>query len=403
MAKSSGFLKRKVPEVALLVETSTTYGRDVLSGIAAYVHENSPWSVKLEQRSIREGMPGWLSSWRGDGIISRLPLEEIAEFSQRTGIPVIDMNEQVADLGLPLVFNDQYGIGQMAAEHLLERGFQQFAYIGQRGGFWSDGRYEGFSTTVAQAGYPCYEYVGTGRTVQDYQRRVWETETPLVAQWVVQLPKPIGVMACNAFRACQLLDACRQVGVAVPEQIAVIAGDDEEVACQMALPSLSAVINSGRRIGYQAAWMLDQLMQGGRLEQAKVFIPPERITTRQSTDILAISDPLVAGALQFIRQNACHGINVEDVVRAVGVSRSTLQNRFRQVLGQTIHDLILNFRIRRARALLAETALPLEEVAERSGFKYVQYMSDVFLERVGIRPGKYRAQHRPASKIPLVQ
>lgn len=210
-------------------------------------------------------------------------------------------------------------------------------------------------------------------------------------------------MACNAFRACQLLDVCRQVGVAVPEQIAVIAGDDEEVACRMALPSLSAVINSGRRIGYQAAWMLDQLMQGGRLEQTKVFIPPERITTRQSTDILAISDPLVAGALQFIRQNACHGIHVEDVVRAVDVSRSTLQNRFRQVLGQTIHDLILNFRIRRARALLAETSLPLEEVAERSGFKYVQYMSDVFLERVGIRPGKYRAQHRPASKIPLVQ
>jgi len=403
MAKPLGFLKRKTPEVALLVETSTTYGRDVLSGIAAYVRENGPWSVKLEQRSIREGMPNWLRRWRGDGIISRLPLLEMAEFSRRTGIPVIDMNEQIADLGLPLVFNDQQAIGRIAAEHLLERGFKQFAYIGQRGGFWSDGRWEGFSTAVAQAGYPCYEFVGKGRTMADYQRRIWETETPLVAQWVADLPKPIGVMACNAFRACQLLDACRQVGVAVPEQVAVIAGDEEEVACRMAIPALSAVVNSGRQIGYQAARMLDRLMHGQPLEQTKVFIPPERVITRQSTDILAINDPLVAKALEFIRHYACQGIQVEDVLQAVDVSRSTLQKRFRQVLGRTIHDLILKFRIQRVKALLAETSLPLEEVAERAGFKYVQYMSEVFYQQMGIRPGKFRLQHRLQPKIPLVK
>jgi LacI family transcriptional regulator len=381
--------------VALLVETSTSYGRNVLSGIALYVRENGPWSVNLEQRSIREGVPAWLAQWRGDGIISRLPLREIADFSRRTGIPVVDLNEQIGDLGLPLIFNDQQAIGRMAAEHLLERGFTQFGYIGQRGGFWSDGRRDGFAAAVAEAGYACDEFLGKGRTIEDYQRRVWETETPEVAKWVARLPKPTGVMACNAFRACQLAEACRLTGAAVPEQLAVIAGDDEDVACRMAIPPLSAVVNSAHQIGYEAASLLDTLMQGKPAMEPRLFIPPERVVTRQSTDITALQDPLVAAALQFIRQHACHGINVDDVLRAVLVSRSKLQDRFRRVLGRTIHDIIVGFRVERAKELLTETSLPLPDIADRTGFKYVQYLSDVFQQRVGIRPGKYRAQHTP--------
>jgi LacI family transcriptional regulator len=181
--------------------------------------------------------------------------------------------------------------------------------------------------------------------------------------------------------------------VAVPEQLAVIAGDDEDVACRMAIPPLSAVVNSAHQIGYEAASLLDTLMQGKPAAEPRLFILPERVVTRQSTDIMAIRDPLVATTLQFIREHACRGINVDDVLRAVLVSRTKLQDRVRQALGRTIHDIIVSFRVERAKELLAETSLPLPDIARRTGFKHVQYLSDVFQQRVGSRPGKYRAQH----------
>jgi LacI family transcriptional regulator len=384
--------------VALLVETSTSYGRALLRGITVYLRENGPWLVQLEQRSIREPPPRWLKEWRGDGVISRLPWRGIARYVHTKGVPAVDLNEQYADLGLPLVFNDQEAIGRLAAEHLLERGFRQFGYIGQPGGFWSDGRLDGFRQAVAAAGFACHVFQGKGRTVADYQSRVWETELDLVARWVSGLSRPAGIMACNAFRALQLLDACRLAQVAVPEQLAVIAGDNEDIACEMANPPLSAVINSAREIGYQAAAMLDALMQGRRLRQVQVFVPPRGIVTRRSTDVTAIDDPLVAQAVRFINEHNGERIGVEDVVARAAVSRTTLQNRFRRSLDRTILDVILDARINRAKGLLAHTGLSLEEVMRRSGFNHFQNFTDQFKQKVGTTPGAYR--RRFAADLP---
>ncbi len=378
------------PRVALLVETSTSYGRELLRGVTLYLRENGPWLVQLEQRSIRESPPQWLKNWRGDGVISRLAWPGIADYVRTTGVPVVDLNEQYADLGLPLVFNDQEAIGRMAGEHLLQRGFRQFGYIGQPGGFWSDGRLEGFRQAVAAAGFPCHVFQGRGRTVADYQRRVWETELDLVARWVSSLPRPAGVMACNAFRALQLLDACRLAQVAVPEQMAVIAGDNEEIACEMASPPLSAVINSAREIGYHAAAMLDALMKGRRLRPTRVFVPPRGIVTRRSTEVTAIDDSLVVEAVRFINERANLRIGVEDVVAHAAVSRTTLQNRFRQSLNRTILDVIVDARINRAKGLLVQTGLSLEQVMRRSGFNHFQNFISQFKQKTGATPGVYR-------------
>jgi LacI family transcriptional regulator len=378
------------PRVALLVETSTSYGRELLHGITIYLRENGPWLVQLEQRSIREPPPRWLDGWKVDGMISRLAWPGIAEYARGKGVPAVDLNEQYADLGLPLVFNDQEAIGRMAAEHLLQRGFRQFGYIGQPGGFWSNGRLEGFRETVMAAGYPCHVFQGKGRTVADYRRRVWETELDLVTRWVSNLPRPAGIMSCNAFRALQLLDACRLAQVSVPEQMAVIAGDNEEIACEMATPPLSAVINSAREIGYHAAAMLDALMKGRRLRQTQVFIPPRGIVTRRSTEVTAIDDPLVARSVCFIHERAGLRIGVEDVVAHAEVSRTTLQNRFRQSLDRTVLDVILDARISRAKELLARTTLSLEEVMRRSGFNHFQNFISQFNRRTGVTPGAYR-------------
>jgi LacI family transcriptional regulator len=387
------------PHVALIVETSTVFGRQVFRGVGIYVRENGPWSVYIEQRSIYDPAPPWLKNWQGDGIISRAAYPELAQLVLHTGIPAVDLQEQVLGLGLPRIVNDNQAIGRMAAEHLLERGFTHFGFIGHPGIGWSEGRFDGFRSAARAAGHEVDRYRGT-KTLRRYHQRSWEKEVDDVAAWVRAMPKPAGIMACNDFRAVQLLDACRRAQVAVPEEAAVIGVDNEPVACEIADPTLSSVVPDAVRIGYEAAALLDSLMRGRRATTAELCLPPTGVVTRRSTDITAITDPLVASALQFIRQHACDGINVEDLLCRLGVSRSVLQRRFRQSTHRSVHDAIIAERLRKVKELAAETSLSLPEIAERTGFVHAEYLSTVFKERTGTTISDYRKSHasnRPPS------
>ena len=387
------------PHVALIVETSTVFGRRVLRGVSLFLRENGPWSIYVEQRSIYDPAPPWLKDWRGDGIISRAAYPELAQLVVRTKIPTIDLQEQVLGLGLPRIINDNRAIGQMAAEHLLERGFVHFGFIGHPGISWSEDRHDGFLRTVAAAGHTCDEYRGAGKTLRRYHQRSWEKEADDVAAWVRALAKPVGIMACNDFRAVQLLDACRRADVAVPEEAAVIGVDDEDVACEMANPPLSSVVTNALHIGYEAASMLDSLMRGRRLTSRELHLPPTGIITRRSTDIMAITDPLVASAMQLIRQHAFDGINVNDLLRHLPAARSVLQRRFKKSLQMTIHDAIFAERIRKIKELLAETTLSLAEIAQRTGFVHTEYLSTVFKQKTGATATQYRDTHARRSHL----
>jgi LacI family transcriptional regulator len=200
-------------------------------------------------------------------------------------------------------------------------------------------------------------------------------------------------MACNDFRGVQALDACRRAGVAVPEEVAVIGVDNEVLACELAYPPLSSVIPDCRRIGYEAAALLDHMMADSSAPREHRVIPPLGLATRQSTDVTAIADPCVADAVRFIREHALEGIGVEDVLDHVPVSRSVLQRRFRAALGRTVHEVIAGVRLRRAKQLLVETDLPLPAVAERSGFSHSEYLITAFRRATGTTPGAYRRGH----------
>jgi LacI family transcriptional regulator len=382
------------PHVALLVETSTIFGRRLLRGIGIYIRENGPWSVYLEQRSIYDPAPPWLKDWDGNGILSRAAYPEIAQLVLRTGIPAVDLQEQVLGLGLPRIINDNEAIGRLAARHLMDRGFTHFGFIGHPGIGWSAGRREGFFRAAAAAGHSCHEYLGSGKTMRRYHQRSWEKEMDDVARWVGALPKPVGIMACNDFRAVQLLDACRRAGVAVPEQAALIGVDDEKVACEMCNPPLSSVVPNALQIGYEAAAMLDSMMRGRKPHGRELLVPPSGIAERQSTGLMAITDPLVAEAMQLIRRHACDGINVDDLLRHLNVSRSALQRRFQKVLERTIHDVILTERLRKVKELLTETDLSLPIIADRSGFTHSEYLSTVFKQQTGKTISEYRRMLR---------
>lgn len=385
--------RARPPRVALIIETSTSFGRKLLCGIAAYLRENRPWSVYFSERSVSDPLPPWLKKWRGDGIISRIASPDIRSLMANSPIPVVDLNEQLRDTGAALISNDHAGIGRTAALHLLARGFTRFAYVGQKGLYWSERRGQEFARTVEQAGHACQEYPGPKENRYSLRRGRWELEMDAVANWVAGLAKPVGMMACHDFRALQLLAACRMADVAVPEQAAVIGVGADDVACELADPPLSSVILNAWRMGYEAAAWLDRLMRGEAHCQLEVLIPPLDVASRQSTDITAIADPKVAKAMRFIREHACDGINVEDVLRHVMTSRTSLQDHFRRTLRKSIHDVLVETRIARVRELLAQTALSLEDIAERAGFKYSEYLSTCFKQRTGFTPARYRQEY----------
>jgi LacI family transcriptional regulator len=200
-------------------------------------------------------------------------------------------------------------------------------------------------------------------------------------------------MACNDFRGTQALDACRRAGIAVPEEVAVVGVDNEELVCTLANPPLSSVVPNARSIGYEAAALLDRLMRGEPEPTTPLFIPPVEVITRLSTDVNAIADPEVATAMRFIREHACEGIAVADVLSQVPVSRSVLQRRFRGLLGRSIHGEIAGVRLQRAKQLLIETDLPLAAIAQRTGFSHVEYLCAAFRQATGLPPGTYRREH----------
>lgn len=379
-----------IKQVALLVETSNAYARGLLRGVVAYIREHRPWSLHLAEHGRGDQPPGWLAGWRGDGIIARIETPAMARALRPLAMPVVDVSAARLIPALPWLETDDAAFALAAFEHLRERGFKRFAYCGDPRFNWSKWRGEHFQRAADAAGCPCFHYAPA---------RVFERDdagqTGDLIEWLRRLPKPAGVMACYDLRGQQVLNACRQAGIAVPDEVAVIGVDNDDLLCELSHPPLSSVIPNTHRTGYEAAALLDELMAGRPAPRHSSLLPPLGIATRQSTDVTALDDRPLALAMRFIREHACDGINVKDLLRAVPQSRRQLETRFQKAFGRTPHEEILRAQLSRVQRLLLETDLPLSEIAERAGFAHVEYLSVVFKKHTGMPPGKFRAaNHR---------
>lgn len=400
-------MKRPVrPRVALLIESSRAYGRGTLLGVAKYVREHGPWSIFLQERSLNDVAPVWLEDWKGDGVLARVENPPMAEAIRRLGVPTVDLRYVLPDLDLPSVRTDDEAATRLAWEHLRERGFRHFAFCGFNGADYSDVRRESFAKRVAEAGLRCHVFVDPHEphkaTTLKYEEQGL-TDGALVTEWIKRLPKPVGLMACNDIRGQQVLNACRAIGVTVPDEVAVIGVDNDEVLCDLSEPPLTSVAPNTERIGYEAAGLLARLMAGKKPPAGPVVIEPAGIITRRSTEVLAIDDRHIAAAVRFIREHACEGINVEDVLRSVPLSRSTLERRFAKVLNRSPKNEILRVRLNRAKQLLAETDFPLRLIAEKIGHEHSEYLSVIFKKKTGLTPAQFRAQaHNEAAADKLL-
>jgi LacI family transcriptional regulator len=373
--------------VALLIETSGSYGRGLLRGVAKYNREHGGWSTYFHPHGLGDPPPPWLTNWRGEGILARIDTPEIANLLVKSGVPVVNLRGTVGELPFPYVGPDHDQIARLAAEHLLERGMKNFAFCGKPAGVHPglDERGTSFADVVRSSGGQCDVFPA------DFAPESWEIEQEGLAAWIASLPKPVGVMACNDERGLQVLDACRRCGATVPDEVAVIGADNDEHLCDLSIPPLTSVDVNAEHIGYTAAALLDEMMQGRTSPPSVQRLAPRGIFTRLSTDTVASDDDEVNRALRYIRENGCQGLRVVDVLAHMGMSRATLQQRLKRVIGRTIHEEIERVRLARVKELLLSPDMTIKQVARATGFSSVQYMTRVFRAALGETPARYRS------------
>ena len=376
--------------VALLVESSMASGRQIVRGVARHVRETGKWSVYHEPEHIVEVVPRWFKDWQGDGVIVRIRSEKALEILLETGLPVVDVLGDCPHPSIPLVQVDSGLVGKMAASHFLDRGFRSFGFCGRLGPRWVHQRQAAFVHALEVAGFPCSVHM-----LPHWEHKAWYTERTQaeLGTWISQLATPAAIMAANDVLGRRILEACHRIGTLVPEEVAVLGVDNDEVSCELCTPTLSSIVPVPDQVGYRAAEVLDALMAGDSCSEQELLLEPTEIVVRRSTDILAVDDRDLAAALSFIRENASQPIGVQDVAKRVSVSRSTLNRKFQQVLERSVHDEIQRVRLDRAIELLCRTDLPLSAVAERAGFRHREYFGAVFKAKLGMTPNQYRQTH----------
>lgn len=393
LAVSAGVnMPRDILQVALLVDTSRSYGRDIVRGVRRYVAEHGPWSLYLEPRDLMSRFPEWLENWPGHGILARTGEPEMLTRLKAMGLPVVELRKERAPHPFPFVGMDNSDMGERVAEHFRSRGFQRFAcYLDPSETYFCE-RIRRFAETVRAQGFKCPVF----EAFSARGRFRWDEHQRALTDWLLSLEKPVGVFASSDQLGFWLLDAARLAGIHVPEEVAVVGAENDRILCETAWPPLSSVQFSGQAVGYTAARLLDDWIRSGRKAPPlqKALLPAGDIVVRQSSDIVAVDDPRLARALAFIRQHATEDIGVQDVARHSALSRSALERRMKALTGRSPGEEINRIRFGVVERLLAQTDLTLEAIAERAGFAHSQYMAEAFHKRAGMTPGQFRERRR---------
>ena len=383
--------KSRIPRIVLLVESSRGSGRALLRGIANYAHHHGPWSFYWEPGGLERAWPA-LRTMEADGIILR-DVKKVDEVLA-SKLPAVVIGHSLSEIpGLVNVVTDSEAIGRMGAEHLLQCGFKHFAFCGYTENplertVWSEIRGEFFDARLGRAGIAKPPHYALSNAEQD-----WPNERRALADWLEALPKPLGLMACNDDCAQQVMEACKLARLKVPDEVGVIGADNDEVVCSLTDPPLSSIVINFERAGYDAARALDQLMRGRKHVRARITAAAPHIVTRRSTDFVATEDAHLTHALQFIRDRARSGLSVNEVARAVGLSRRALEKRFRALLERSILEEIRRVRTDHIARMLLETDLPVASIAEMLGFADAHHFARYFRAGKQMSPLRYRVRH----------
>jgi LacI family transcriptional regulator len=376
-------------KVVLLLETSRAFGRQLIMGIARYSRLKGPWSFYKEPIDLKSSIPH-LTSWKPDGIIMRdtLITKELLSLEIPT---ILAIHNSSYPKDLPVIKTDSRSIAKMASEHFIEKGFKNLAFCGFDNYDWSEERKSNFNRFNNEAGYKTHNYLSS----EDVREQDWENEQQHVCRWVKDLPKPVGIFACNDDRGQHILEVCKLINLKVPEDVAVVGVDNDPMICEIGDPPLTSIALNVESAGFEAAKLLDHLIDKKKTIGNQIMVSPSHIVQRQSSDILAVDDTEVARAIQYIKNNARNKILVEDVVETTNISRRTLEKRFRKTIHRSIYNEIQQVRIELISKLLIETDLPISQIISLLNFTDVEHISRFFRKEKGIGLREFRKLHKP--------
>jgi len=373
-----------------MFDISNSYGRGILRGIAKYARLYGHWvfiRTLPPYLSLKKNNPPVLSH-NIDGIIAPFASPEEACKLLPPDIPaVLSYYYKMDNSPYPTIIGDYKSLGVTAADYFLNRGFRRFAYCGFDDKFWSRLTGDSFVSEIEKKGFEVYRY-----KCRKYEKEtLWLDDRREIATWLNKLPKPIAVMACNDDRAESILESCKIAGLHVPEDVAILGSDNDELICDLSTPSLSSIPYNYEKAGFEAAKVLDELMKNkNEGKKTNIIIRPMAVVTRQSTDIMAIEDKEVAIAMRYIRQHAKEKFQVDDVVEAVSISRRELYSRFKQVLNRSVHDEIIRVRVAEVASMLVETDLTISQIALFLGENSDKHIARLFRSHMGMSPSEYR-------------
>jgi LacI family transcriptional regulator len=371
----------------VIVDCTDTFGRAILRGVTRYANLQRRWHLYKDIANAFQAYKEWGNL--DGGIFAGVPADSIPD--QRTRCTHIVYCSGSGDpRSSPVVALDDRAAGAQAAEHLIDCGLENFAFYGFRQDFRTAiNRFEGFRQTIQDRGFNC---ALAPMTIPTKEQRAAHAQMPRLVEWLKSLPKPIGILAVDDTNASDLAEACLEADIGVPDAIAIVGINNDDLLCESSWPPLSSVDADFSRVGYVAASTLDRLMRGEKLKMQDrlILLPPLGVVKRHSTSTLAIKDSNIAEALRYIREHACDPCGVSDVLQHVPVNRRWLERQFVAQLGRTPHDEIARVRIETAQRLLQRSEMDMFEISSRCGFAELKGFYSAFRKLTGTTPAAYR-------------
>ncbi|MEN8128480.1 MAG: DNA-binding transcriptional regulator [Planctomycetota bacterium] len=373
--------------IALLVNRESVYGQGIIRGVMSYVRPSKTWKVSIGRLSLKDIHK--MVALKPDGMIAEVFSPRAAGILTDAGIPCIDVANVVGSSAIPKVCADSREVGRLAAAHFLERGFSNFAYIGGKTANFAKLRQCGFAERLREHGHECAVFFKK-LDLDFYGSNVLGEGSKPLHQWLLSLSKPVAVFACNDAFALIVNETCRQLGLHVPHQVAILGVDNDEQYCQLETPATSSVVLPLRQIGFEGVRALEKLIHGTPHPPRLKALPPVEIILRESTNTIAFKNEKLSEAIQFIRDNAHRPISVDEVCRALYLSRRWLENNMKNQIGHSPLTEIHRVHVERAKTLLTHGGMTLPEIAMASGFRSPERMSILFKKLTGVSPSKYR-------------
>lgn len=389
-------------KILLLTDFSSGYSRNLLKGIVRYSKEVGNWSFQrmpLYYRMLygENGVVEWAKKWQADAIIAQLTDVNI-ELLNDLNIPIIVQNYRDRNKAVSNLTGDYFNTGVMAAKFFLNRGYRNFAFYGFKGAIWSRERADGYSHEIEKQGYKLAILENDNK-----DREEWSYNHTVLGNWLQSLPKPVALFACDDHFALQISETCNVYNINVPDDIAILGVDNDDLLCNISDPSLSSIVLDVENGGYNAGKLLHQLITKEITEPFNIVVNPLIIERRKSTEKYAVSDKNIRTILNYIEKNYANHLSVEELVKQVPLSRRVLEKKFKEETGESLYQYIQNYRIDQFTRLLITTDYSLFEAALQSGFENYKNVSRIFRKYKSLSPAEYRKRYKCNSSVEEIE